>query len=53
VLFMPRGIVPTGGEFITKIRTKGRPPVIPAATAGPASSAPLHSDPSVSSGGAR
>jgi branched-chain amino acid transport system permease protein len=56
VLFMPRGIVPTGGEFITKIRTKGRPAVIPAAADGPASSAsaaPLHSDPPVSSGGAR
>lgn len=56
VLFMPRGIVPTGGEFITKIRTKGRPAVIPAAADGPASSAsaaPLRSDPPVSSGGAR
>jgi branched-chain amino acid transport system permease protein len=56
VLFMPRGIVPTGSEFITKIRTKGRPAVIPATTVGPASSAsaaPLHSDPPVSSGGAR
>jgi hypothetical protein len=56
VLFMPRGIVPTGGEFITKIRTKGRPAVIPATTVGPASAAsaaPLHSDPPVSSGGAR
>jgi branched-chain amino acid transport system permease protein len=48
VLFMPRGIVPTGAEFITKIRTRGRPAVIPATTIGPASSAP-----SVSSGGAR
>lgn len=56
VLFMPRGIVPTGGEFITKIRTKGRPAVIPAAADSPASSAsaaPLRSDPPVSSGGAR
>jgi branched-chain amino acid transport system permease protein len=53
VLFMPRGIVPTGGEFITKIRTKGRPAVIPATTVGPAPAAPLHSDPPVSSGGAR
>jgi branched-chain amino acid transport system permease protein len=32
VLFMPRGIVPTGGELITKIRTRGRPAVIPATT---------------------
>jgi branched-chain amino acid transport system permease protein len=56
VLFMPRGLVPTGGEFITKIRTKGRPAVIPATTIAPASSAPaapLRSDPPVSSGGAR
>ncbi len=56
VLFMPRGIIPTGGELITKIRTRGRPAVIPAAAAGPASSAPaasLRSDPPVSSGGTR
>jgi branched-chain amino acid transport system permease protein len=51
VLFMPRGLVPTGGEFITKIRTRGRPAVIPATTVGPAPSAP--SAPPVSSGGAR
>lgn len=51
VLFMPRGIVPTGGEFITKIRTRGRPAVIPATTIGPASSTSSAS--SVSSGGAR
>jgi len=51
VLFMPRGIVPTGGEFITKIRTRGRPAVIPATTIGPASSASSAS--SVSSGDAR
>jgi branched-chain amino acid transport system permease protein len=51
VLFMPRGIIPTGAEFITKIRTRGRPAVIPATTIGPASSTP--SAPPVSSGGAR
>ena len=51
VLFMPRGVIPTGGEFITKIRTRGRPAVIPATTVGSASSAP--SAPPVSSGGAR
>jgi branched-chain amino acid transport system permease protein len=51
VLFMPRGIIPTGSEFITKIRTRGRPAVIPATRMGPASSAP--SAPPVSSGGAR
>ena len=30
VLFMPRGIVPTGGEWITRLRSRGRPAVIPA-----------------------
>jgi branched-chain amino acid transport system permease protein len=34
VLFMPRGIVPTVGEWITKIRTRGRPAVIPATSIG-------------------
>jgi branched-chain amino acid transport system permease protein len=56
VLFMPRGIIPTGGELITKIRTRGRPAVIPATTIGPASSGPttpFSSGPPVSSGGAR
>jgi branched-chain amino acid transport system permease protein len=51
VLFLPRGIVPTGGEFITKIRTRGRPAVIPTTNTGPAASAPPAS--SVSPGGAR
>jgi len=51
VLFLPRGIVPTGGEFITRFRTRGRPAVIPAAAgAGPAATS---STPPVSSGGAR
>jgi branched-chain amino acid transport system permease protein len=56
VLFMPRGIIPTGGEFITRLRTRGRPAVIPATAMGAASSAPstsVSSGPSVSSGGAR
>jgi len=51
VIFVPRGIVPTGGELITKLRTRGRPAVIPATTFGPPTSSP--SAPSVSSGGAR
>src|SRR6185312_12194514 len=38
VLFMPRGIVPTGGELITRIRTRGRPAVVPAAPGGPPAS---------------
>ena len=29
VLLMPRGIIPTGGELITKLRTRGRPAVVP------------------------
>jgi branched-chain amino acid transport system permease protein len=58
VIFMPRGILPTGGEFLTKIRTKGRPAVVPMttiSTSASAPSAPLSSGPSssVSSGGAR
>jgi branched-chain amino acid transport system permease protein len=32
VLFMPRGIIPTGGEWITRLRSRGRPAVIPATT---------------------
>jgi branched-chain amino acid transport system permease protein len=48
VLFLPRGIIPTGGELITKLRTRGRPAVIPSGL--PPSVSP---DPSVSSGGAR
>ncbi len=51
VLFMPRGIIPTGREFITKLRTRGRPAVVPTTTIGTAPS--LNADSSVSSGGAR
>jgi len=29
VLFVPRGIIPTGGEWITRLRTRGQPAVIP------------------------
>jgi branched-chain amino acid transport system permease protein len=50
VLFMPRGVIPTGSEFLTKLRTRGRPAVIPATTVRPAS---LRSEPPISSGGAR
>jgi branched-chain amino acid transport system permease protein len=64
VLFVPRGIIPTGGEWITGIRTRGRPAVIPATSAGaelPATAAAGGSGPasaassigSGSSGGAR
>jgi branched-chain amino acid transport system permease protein len=51
VLFMPRGIIPTGGELITKLRMRGRPAVVPTTATGPASSTP--SAPPVSSGGSR
>jgi branched-chain amino acid transport system permease protein len=51
LLFMPRGILPTAAEFMTKIRTRGRPAVVPATTIGAASTTP--SAPPVSSGGAR
>jgi branched-chain amino acid transport system permease protein len=52
VLFLPRGIIPTGGELITRFRTRGRPAVNPAAAgAGPA--AATSATPPVSSGGAR
>jgi branched-chain amino acid transport system permease protein len=57
VLFMPRGIIPTGGEFITRIRTRGRPAVSMATTIAPAVPAPPVPPgspiPPVSSGGAR
>ncbi len=37
VLFMPRGIIPTGAEWLTRLRTRGRPAVEPApAVAAPA-----------------
>jgi len=34
VLFLPRGIIPTGGELITKFRTRGRAAIAPATTMG-------------------
>ena len=51
VLFLPRGIIPTGGELITRLRTRGRPAVIPATTVGPPPA--VSSSPSVTPGGAR
>jgi branched-chain amino acid transport system permease protein len=56
VLFLPRGIVPTSGEFITRFRTRGRPAVTPAAAgAGPVTPMPGNQSatPPVNSGGAR
>jgi branched-chain amino acid transport system permease protein len=53
VLFVPRGIVPTGGEWITKLRTRGRPAVIPATTMGTRAASGSESATSVTSGGTR
>jgi len=33
VLFVPRGIVPTAGEWLRRLRTRGRPAVPPVPTA--------------------
>jgi branched-chain amino acid transport system permease protein len=44
VLFVPRGIVPTGGEWIRRLRTRGRPAVPSAPTAVPAPAPPEGSD---------
>jgi branched-chain amino acid transport system permease protein len=53
VMFMPRGIIPTGGELITKIRTRGRAAIVPATSiSGPPAGAPP-APRSVSPGGAR
>src|SRR5579863_966789 len=56
VLFVPRGIVPTGGEWITKLRSRGRPAVIPATAIGAPAATDSVSATSIgsgSSGGAR
>ena len=59
VLFMPRGIIPTASEHLTRLRTRGRPAVIPAtatgtpAATGSATAAPVRSGSSGSSGGTR
>jgi branched-chain amino acid transport system permease protein len=37
VLFMPRGIIPTGAEWITRLRTRGRAAIPPAGQRAPAS----------------
>jgi branched-chain amino acid transport system permease protein len=52
VLFMPRGIIPTGGELITRFRTRGRAAIAPATTIGPASGTAATPS-SVASGGAQ
>ena len=53
VLFMPRGIIPTGGELITKFRTRGRAAIVPATTIGPAPSGTSPTPSSVAPGGVK
>jgi branched-chain amino acid transport system permease protein len=55
VLFMPRGIIPTSSELITKLRMRGRPAVVPTTTIEPVSTGSDPSAPttSIGSGGAR
>jgi branched-chain amino acid transport system permease protein len=56
VLFVPRGILPTASEWITKLRSRGRPAVAPATTIGSAAPTGPASATSVgtgSTGGAR
>ena len=53
VIFVPRGIIPTIGELITKLRTRGRPAVIPATTIGKPASTGSGSAAPVKSGGGR
>ena len=50
VLLLPRGIIPTAGEWITKIRTRGRPAVIPTTTITPAAAGSASATSSISSG---
>jgi branched-chain amino acid transport system permease protein len=47
VLFLPRGIVPTAGEQLKRLRSRGRPAVPPASQRAPAATGPT------SDGGAR
>jgi branched-chain amino acid transport system permease protein len=55
VLFVPRGIIPTGSEYLTKLRTRGRPAVVPSTSVGPAAAGPAAASSvgSGSTGGAR
>jgi len=55
VLFVPRGIIPTGGEWLTRLRTRGRPAVIPATSVSPSPPGPASATSvgSGSTGGAR
>jgi branched-chain amino acid transport system permease protein len=48
VLFLPRGIIPTGGELITRILTRGRAAIAPATTMG--SNPRTAPDPSIGGG---
>jgi branched-chain amino acid transport system permease protein len=50
VLFVPRGVVPTGAEYLTKLRTRGRPAVVPTTTMGPTATPGAAAPSSVGSG---
>jgi branched-chain amino acid transport system permease protein len=43
VLIVPRGIIPSGGEWMRRLRTRGRPAVPPAPPASAAARAPARS----------
>ena len=53
VLFVPRGIVPTGGEWIRRLRTRGRPAIPPASQRAAVPSGPRSEEPATSDEGRR
>ena len=53
VLFVPRGIVPTGGEWIRRLRTRGRPAIPPASQRPAAPSGLTSEEPATSEEGRR
>jgi branched-chain amino acid transport system permease protein len=50
VLVMPRGIMPTGGEWIKRLRSRGRPAVVPAVMTEKAGAAALSLSPRMAGG---
>jgi branched-chain amino acid transport system permease protein len=50
VLVMPRGIIPTGAEWIKRLRTRGRPAVVPAVTTERVEAAALSLSPQTAGG---
>jgi len=51
VIFLPRGIVPTAGEWVRRIRTRGRPAVPPASQRAPAATGLRSEEPATSDEG--